>query len=131
MFSGGGSVATRSYYDELINTGNLQLIRKDTIKNAIAQYYGRLDIYEQRSYVSKSRFSSFTGELRPFDPSKPSFISKYDQSKMIKAFKTKEFEKIVNLELSYAYETSNNVRKQKERAALIIKLINKELRGEL
>jgi len=34
VFSGGYNFGERSSYDELINTGNLKLIRKDTVKNA-------------------------------------------------------------------------------------------------
>lgn len=104
VFSGGFLFGEESAYNELINTGNLQLIENDSIKDEIANYYGFITAYNERSKIHSGRYSSYTSELRPFDPENPSFISRYDQIEMIKALQSNAFRKLVDLELSYAYK---------------------------
>ena len=131
VFSGGYNFGERSSYDELINTGNLQLIRKDTVKNAIANYYSYINAVSERANVHSSRFSNYTSELRPFNTENPSFISKYDQIKMMDSFKSEEFKKLVNLELSYAYKIRDYIKNAELKGEQTINIIKSELKGEL
>lgn len=131
VFSGGHQFGERSSYDELINTGNLQLIRNDSIKIAIANYYGYLSAVSERSKVHSSRFSSYTSELRPFDTKHPASISKFDQVEMLDAFGTEEFRKLVDLELSYAYKVRDYIENVRSQGLQTINLINLELNNEL
>ncbi len=126
--SGGHTFGSRNYYNELLSTGNLQLIKNDSLKQLIADYYARLDIYRGRSQVHASRYSSYTSELRPFDPDNPDYISPYDQIEMLNAFKSSEFRKIVDLELSYAYKIKQYIRAVKERGDIAISMIRKEIK---
>lgn len=128
VFSGGHTFGDRNAYDELINTGNLQIIEKDTIKQSIASYYGNMDAYNKRSKVHASRYSSFTSELRPFDSRDPESISKYDQIEMMLVFKTIEFRKIVDLELSYAFKIRDYIENIDAMGDETIDLIKSELK---
>lgn len=129
--SGGLSFGARSFYDELLSTGNLQLIKKDTIKNSIANYYTLIGLYEERSKVHSSRYSNYLSELRPFDWDNPSFISEYDQNEMIQSFQTEEFRRLIDHELSYAYTIQRYAEESSKKANSIIELIRMELEGEL
>jgi len=131
VFSGGYKFGDRSSYDELINTGNLQLIRNDTLKNVIAKYYENINAVNQRTKVHSSRFSSYTSELRPFNTENPTFISKFDQVEMIQSFKSTDFRKLVDLELSYAYKVRDYIENVKFQGEQIINLIRLELTDEL
>ena len=131
VFSGGYDFGTRSAYDELINTGNLQLIRKDTLKSTIAQYYVYISAIKERAKVHSSRFSSYTSELRPFNTENPDDISKYDQIEMMESFKTVEFRKLVDLELSYTYKVRDYIRNANSFNERTIELIKQELNDEL
>lgn len=131
VFSGGYNFGTRSSYDELINTGNLQLIRKDTLKNKIAEYYDYISIIGERVKVYSSEFSIYTSELLPFDSENPDYITKSDQFKMMESFKTLEFEKLINLELSYAYKIRDYIRNSNSYSQQTINLIKQELNDEL
>ncbi|QCX38427.1 hypothetical protein FF125_08285 [Aureibaculum algae] len=128
VFSNGYNFGTRSSYDELINTGNLQLIKKDTIKNSIANYYAYTDVVIERAIVHSSNFSNYTSELRPFDSKKPTFISKSDQLEMMECFKSIKFKKLVDLELSYAYKVRDYIKNVNAMGEQTINLINQELK---
>jgi hypothetical protein len=131
VFSGGFYFGNRSSYDELISTGNLRLIRKDTIRNAIADYYAYINTASQRAEVHGSRFSSYTSELRPFNSKNPTYISEYDQVEMMESLKTEKFRKLVDLELSYAYKIRDYIETVKSRGNQTIRLINLELNDKL
>ena len=127
VFSGGYHFGERSSYDELINTGNLQLIRKETIKGVIANYYSYVYVVTVRAKVHSSSFSNYTSKLRPFDSKNPYFISKSDQLEMMESFKTDEFRNLVDLELSYAYKIRDYIRNVYLYSEQAIILIKKEL----
>lgn len=127
VFSGGYLFGNRNLYDDLISTGNLQLIKNDSLKNAITSYYAYMENIKERATVHSSRFSSFMSELRPFDATNPEFISTYDQAEMMQAFQTPEFRKLVDLELSYAYKIRDYIDGQRSRSERVLKLIDQEL----
>jgi len=130
VFSGGHQFGERSAYDELINTGNLQLIRKDSIKNAIASYYSYLNATSERATIHASRFSSYTSELRPFNTKNSNYISKFDQVEMMGSFKSSEFRRMVDLELSYAYKIRDYMKNVKSNGMQTINLIKEELQDK-
>ncbi len=131
VFSNGYNFGTRSSYDELINTGNLQLIKKDTLKNSIANYYAYIYVVTGRAKVHSSNFSNYTSELRPFNSEYPNFISKSDQLEMMKSLKSEKFKKLVDLELSYAYKVRDYIKNINAMGEQTISLIKQELKEEL
>ena len=127
FFAGGYPLGIRNYYDELLNTGNMQLIKNDSLKKEIAAYYARIEFYTLRTTINATRYAKFNNELRPFKRDNPEHISKYDQIEMIKAFKSDEFRRLVDSELSYADGVFDGAKSLESRAKAIIELIDKEL----
>ncbi len=130
VFGGGYPLGVRNYYDELLNTGNLQLIKNDSIKNIVAQYYSRIEFYNLRSKNYSTLYSNYIDGLRPFDRENPSLISKYDQIEMIEAFQSDKFRMLVDAEISYAYAVYTGVKSLERRAKIIKELIDKEIGRE-
>lgn len=131
VFSGGHIFGERNSYDELINTGTIQLLTNDSIKKSVADYYGYLNAVKDRAKVHSSRFSSYTSELRPFDTENPDYISRFDQEEMISSFRSAEFRKLVDLELSYAYKVRDYIRMVQRQGNQTIHLIEQQLNHDL
>lgn len=130
VFGGDFPLGIRNYYDELLNTGNLHLIKNDSIKNIIAEYYMRIEFQSIRMQSYATEYSNYINAIRPFYKENPNHISKYDQIEMINAFKTDEFRRMVDAELSYADAIYAAVKSLEERVGLINELIDKELGRE-
>jgi len=77
--------------------------------------------------IYKSDFTRYTAELRPFDSSNPGYVSSFDRKEMMSAFKSLEFRRMIDLELTYAYSIRNKMDRLYEEGLEIIKLIDSEL----
>ena len=127
VFSGGYFMGDAYVYDELVNTGYMKLLSDDNIKKAIVDYYASQIAYVKRLDIHKGNILSFINNLRPFDSEHPLELSEYDQSEAMEAFKTTEFRKIVDAELSYTYKLRDYLTKQKKRGDDLIELIENKL----
>ncbi len=130
VFSGGLPLGTRFYYDELLSTGGLQLIKSDSIKDETAEYYARIQYFSERSKSFATDFANYTSGLRPFNRENVSHISKYDQLEMLEEFRSEELRRLVDAEISYAYAIYGYAKTIEMRAEGISELIDKELRVE-
>ncbi len=128
MISNGLEFLSNNVYDELKNTGNFQLITNDSIKIKVKNYYWGLEADTKNVGVYKSDFTKLLSELRPFDSSNPEFISNYDQKEMMRAFKSVEFRKKVDLELSYAYSIQKKAIGLNDEGNKILELLEIELK---
>ena len=128
MITNGLGILSRNTYNELISTGNFQLISKDSIKIKVKNYYWGLDADENNVNTYKSDITKFTSGLRPYNSLNPDYISKYDSEEMMIAFRSVEFRKIIDLELSYAYSIQNKMDRIVEEGLEIIELIDIELK---
>jgi len=131
VFSGGISFGSNSVYKELLNTGNFQLIKEDTIKNTLSTLYISQEWSKERSFFFASRYHQFITQLSSFNPKYSKVISKFDQEEMIVAFKTEEFRKLVDSELSYTYKVQQYATRLKARYENAIKIIEEELNKNL
>ena len=104
VFSGGYDMGDDYAYDELVSTGNMKILLDDEIKKAIIEYYANQIAYNKRLLIHASHFISFINNIRPFDTQHSTHISEYDQAEAMEAFKTAEFKKIVDAEISYTYK---------------------------
>lgn len=102
VFSNGVNFFSNQTFDELISTGNLQLIRDNELKTQINNYYGF--VHNQVLNIShyKTDYIKMINSLRSFDENNPNHISPSDQKIMIEALKSLEFLQAVNLEMTYA-----------------------------
>ena len=128
MITNGLGILSRNSYNELLSTGNFQLISKDSIKIKVKSYYWGLDADDSNVKTYKSDITKFTTGLRPYNSSNPEYISKYDSDEMMVAFRSVEFRKIIDRELSYAYSLENKINGLVEEGLEIIKLIDTELK---
>ena len=128
MITNGLGKLSRNSYNELLSTGNFQLISKDSIKIKVKSYYWGLDADDSNVKTYKSDITKFTTGLRPYNSSNPEYISKYDSDEMMVAFRSVEFRKIIDRELSYAYSLENKINGLVEEGLEIIKLIDTELK---
>jgi hypothetical protein len=130
LITAGLANMSRNTYDELLSTGNFQLISKDTIKVKVKYYYWGLAADENSVLIYKSDFTKYTAELRPFNASNPEYISDFDQKEMMSAFKSLEFRRMIDLELSYAYSIMNKMDRLYEEGLEIIELVDNELKNK-
>lgn len=130
MITSGLGILSRNTYNELLSTGNFQLISKDSIKIKVKKYYWGLDADDSNVETYKSDITKFTTGLRPYNSSNPEYISKYDSKEMMIAFRTVEFRKIIDRELSYAYSLENKINGLVEEGLEIIELIDAELKNK-
>ena len=94
------------------------------------KYYWGLDSDDINVETYKSDITKFTTGLRPYNSSNPNYISKYDSKEMMIAFRSVEFRKIVDRELSYAYSLENKIDGLIEEGLEIIELIDTELNNK-
>jgi len=99
----GLEILNRNAYNEVLSTGNIQLISKIPLKVNINRYYWELGVQASHIENHKSVIENFISGLRPYNPYNRNYISKYDIDEMMTAFRSEEFRKIVEHELSYAY----------------------------
>jgi len=130
MITNGFGILSRNTYNELVSTGSFQLISNDSIKNEVKNYYWGLDADDSNVETYKSDIINYTTGLRPYNSSKPSYISNYDSKEMMIAFRTVEFRKIIDRELSYAYSLENKIDGLVEDGLEIIELIDAELKNK-
>ncbi len=130
MITNGLGILSRNTFNELLSTGNFQLVSKDSIKIKVKKYYWGLDADEINVETYKSDITKFTTGLRPYNSSNPNYISKYDSKEMMIAFRSVEFRKIVDRELSYAYSLENKIDGLIEEGLEIIELIDTELNNK-
>ena len=130
VFSGGYSYGFTNFFDELLSTGELGLIQADTVRNIITDYYSRLSIFEKRSEVHSSNYLKYINELRPFDALNSEVISAYDRNEMMITFKSPEFRKEVDMEISYAFKVRDYINNTERRANRALELIQKVLDQE-
>ncbi|MFD2587802.1 DUF6090 family protein [Croceitalea marina] len=130
MITNGLGILSRNTFNELLSTGNFQLVSKDSIKIKVKKYYWGLDADEINVETYKSDIIKFITGLRPYNSSNPNYISKYDSKEMMIAFRSVEFRKIVDRELSYAYSLENKIDGLIEEGLEIIKFIDTELNNK-
>ena len=102
VISTGITFLSTKTYDELVNTGNFQLITNDSLKNVVKKYYWSIEAAIVDINNKTSGYAKFINDVRPFDFYNPTYISAYHQKEMMIALNSVEFRKLVDLELTLA-----------------------------
>lgn len=123
MSSGGYDMGDDFVYEELVSSGSMNLLSDDKIKKAVIDYYANLNVRENRLKIHSTDFLSFISDIKPFDSENPRNVSQYDQAEALVAFKTDEFRKLVDSEISYTYKLRDYLLKQEQMSNEIIDLI--------
>jgi len=114
-------------YDELISTGNMKLISNNELKKVIVTYYTDLMAYDDVIKIHTSQYLTFINKIRPFDSDHPNKLSLYDQEEAMAAYKTDEFRKNIDAEISYTYRVKTYLTAQQENGRKALELIEKKL----
>ncbi len=128
--SGGYDMGDDFVYEELVSSGNMNLLSDGKIKSAVIDYYANLKARENRLTIHSTDFLSFISGIRPFDSDNPNNMSQYDQDEAMVAFKTDEFRKMVDSEISYTYKLRDYLILQEQKANEIIGLIELKLKEQ-
>ena len=100
---GSQAIGTESIvFEEIINTGNLKVIRNEELRQGLMKYYGDLEAIRLNLTFYNSGYLSETNTFRPFDGANPNYIDAFDAAMSIRHAGTEEFYKITNAEMTYA-----------------------------
>ncbi len=113
----------KSTYNQLVNTGDFKVIKSDTLKTTILNYYNRLNARENSSQHKPTGYIKFTNSLASFNREDPEYISDFDAKFFITKINSEEFYRLANLELTLAHEVKDNATLINEKANQLIKLI--------
>jgi hypothetical protein len=127
IFSIGGNFDNGSTYQELISTSNFKLIKNDSIKKGIIDYYRIRESVSKYSNNLRTDYARYNNSLKPYNPKDINDIDSLDINRMLKQLKTEEFIGLINQELTFAYSIRNRV-EDLNRIALKLK---KDLEVEL
>ena len=128
VFGNGIEFLSSSVFNELLNTGNLQLITNDSLKLTITQYYHFVDkqILNVRYYATD--YQEFINSLRVFSRSNPNDFPPKDQQFMFQKLRSEETILMANQEMTYSNQVHYLVSGIHERAKKIMVAIEEELK---
>lgn len=114
-------------YDQLVSTGDFNVIQSDSLKASILNYYRILNATSAVSKQKPSGYIKFTNSLAPFNRNKPNYISDFDSGLFIAKIRSEEFYRLVNLELTLAHDLKDNAEIINQRANQLISLISTQI----
>ncbi len=118
----------KTTYNQLVNTGDFKIIENDSLRESILSYYNLLNGIEESSKDKITGYIKYTNSLAPFNRENPDYISEFDQAIFISKIKSEEFYKLLNLELTLAYDIRDKSNAVNNRAEKLIKLIENYLK---
>ncbi len=118
----------KTTYNQLVNTGDFKIIENDSLRESILNYYNLLNGIEESSEGKITGYIKYTNSLAPFNRENPDYISEFDQTIFISKIKSEEFYKLLNLELTLAYDIRDKSAAVNNRAEKLIKLIETHLK---
>jgi hypothetical protein len=128
VFSTGITSLNQSTYIELVSTGNLSLIKNIRIRKKIIDYYSYVNKIINRQDRYLTDYMTYINSRRPFNRKEPNMISNYDSTHFINDLKSTEFYHLINLEMTFAYDTINVASKLKDDAENLVKTLEKEIK---
>ena len=114
-------------YDQLVSTGDFNVIQSDSLKASILNYYRILNATSAVSKQKPTGYIKFTNSLAPFNRNEPNYISDFDSGFFISKIKSEEFYRLVNLEITLAHEIKDNVELINQQANQLISLISTQI----
>ena len=130
VFSNGIEFLNTNTFDELSSTGNLQLIRNETLKESIHGHYRFIKSQKVNVRFYMSDYLKMINSQRVFDEDNPNKFSPYEQKSMLKKLKTEEAYENTNLEITYAKRVISLMREFETRSHDLIRLIDEEINNQ-
>ncbi len=115
--------ASQDVFESLISTIVIDSIETN-LRNEILAHYSYANHMADVSQTQASSYQEAVNGLRPFDPSAPKQMSKTDQLRFIKALKTEEFIRQVNIEISNGLYSNDSIKKILDSAKKLIRSID-------
>lgn len=127
VFGNGIEFLSSSVFEELKNTGNIQLISNDSLRTEIGNLYHFVDkqVLNVRYYVSG--YQSFVNGLKEFDRNNPDSIAVIDRPFMLRKLKSEETILVVNKEITYGIQVRSLVNGIHRRTGDLLTKIDQEL----
>lgn len=128
IFSKRELLLNNSTYTELISTGNFRVISDKELRKKLINYYNLCDIMLLTLKQQRSNYPDFVNSIRAFNPKEPSRIEEADQIFAIKTIQLRndEFYRLLNQELTFAYNLEDLTERIKNTAIELIGFINKK-----
>lgn len=127
LFSIGGNFDNGSTYQELISTSNFKLIKNDSIKKGIIDYYRLRESVSKYSNNLRSDYARYNNSLKPYNPLDRNSIDSLDLKRMFKRLESEEFIDLINQELTFAYSIRNRVEDLNQRVLELTQDLKEEL----
>lgn len=117
-----------STYIELISTGNFRVISDKELRKKIINYYNLCDIMLKTIREQRTSYPDFVNSIRAFNPKQPNHIEEADQKFAVNCIqiKNEEFRKLLNQEMTFAYNLDELPKRIKDTAVSLIEYINKK-----
>jgi len=109
IYSIGGNFDNGSTYQELISTSNFKLIKNDSIKKGIIDYYRIRESVSKYSNNLRTDYARYNNSLKPYNSKDKNDVDSLDINRMLKQLKTEEFIDLTNQELTFGYSIRNRV----------------------
>ena len=117
-----------STYVELISTGNFRVISDKELRKKIINYYKLCDIMLVTIKQQRTNYPDFVNSIRAFNPKQPNLIEEADKIFAIESIqlKNEEFHRLLNQELTFAYNLVPLTERIKNTAIALMEYINKK-----
>jgi hypothetical protein len=128
------TLARRTTFDELSVTGNLSLIRSATLRAALVDYYGGMDIQADRLLSRIGGYPMYVhayypAELR--DSKTEEAVRAFDVKRAVRGFRSEEFRSLLNQELNYMFLARPIFERAAAETNTTLHLVEAELPGSL
>lgn len=110
-FSRGSNLTSNTTFQELISTGNLKLIQNENLKKEILNYYGMREFLIEYTENLRTDYATFNNSLLPYDPAGTNQLDSLDFEHILNSYKSEEFLKLVNQELTFGYSIKYRIEK--------------------
>ena len=116
----GGIRLNDKTFRDLINTGNIGLIRDDNVRNQISNYYTDIEFAIDYLNNLRSPYSKRVNSLRPFNPLQPNELDNRDINLFFKSINKPDMIELINLEITYG-NSANQQYKDMHQTSLALK----------
>jgi len=127
-FSRGSNLTSNTTFQELISTGNLKLVKNESLKKEILNYYGMREFLIEYTENLRTDYATFNNSMVPYDPAGTNQLDSLDFKRILKNYKKEEFLKLVNQELTFGYSIKYRIENLSKMGKELVNNIEVELK---
>jgi Family of unknown function (DUF6090) len=118
---------SKSTYYSIVNSGGLEKIGNQKLREQIIEYYSVTDALVTASKGYITGYVTKINSLRSFNVNNPDGLTSFDEKYILEHIKTEEFYELVNSELTLAHRLNDFAKSTNKMAVELIKNIQTEL----